>query len=381
MALAGRSCGFPARILSRVCVCGILIICSAGCATGRYRAAELPAAFQAPPVENAQTVDLSRLASAATSSEFIARGDVLEVTISAGLTKEDNFTTLVRVNDDGYANLHDIGDIPLAGLELQEAEAAIASAGIQRGLYRAPHVTVTMKRQRTNRVTVVGAVKEPGQYDLPRGSSNLLTALVAAGGLSEDAGTNVEIRHPGTRIEIQEPERIAAAKVTAAGHSIGPALGGGGPKIHTTTPRSIQVNLVSAAREGSNGYRIEDGGVVMVEKRDPKAVHVAGLVRQPGKYDFPIGNEFRVLDALALAGWTSTPVANKVFVIRRLPQFPEPQVIQLSIREAKSNGDANLLLAPGDIISVEQTPATILLETIKMLNFGTGVSFGTLGLF
>ena len=61
-------------------------------------------------------------------------------------------------------------------------------------MFQKPHVTVTMKRQRKNAIMVIGAVKEPGLKELPRGSCSLLAALVSAGGLSEDAGTDVEIR-------------------------------------------------------------------------------------------------------------------------------------------------------------------------------------------
>ena len=53
-----------------------------------------------------------------------------------------------------------------------------------------------MDAKRVDRVTVVGAVKKPGVYEIPRGSSDLLAAIVTAGGLADDAGTEVEIRSP-----------------------------------------------------------------------------------------------------------------------------------------------------------------------------------------
>ena len=45
-------------------------------------------------------------------------------------------------------------------------------------------------------VRVVGAVEKPGVYDLPSAGSDLLSAIVAAGGLADNAGTLVELRHP-----------------------------------------------------------------------------------------------------------------------------------------------------------------------------------------
>ncbi|HID24264.1 MAG TPA: hypothetical protein EYP14_17930, partial [Planctomycetaceae bacterium] len=238
-----------------------------GCATVQYRASTLPPELQAPPVENPQVVDLSRLAMTPPSSQLIDRGDVLEVTITAGLGKDDTFTFPVRVNENGEADLPFVGSVALAGLELEAAEAAIAAACIQQQLYRDPHVTVTMKQQRVNRVTVVGAVEKPGIYSLPRGSSDLLAALVAAGGLAEDAGTDIEIRQPSRADPMPNPVADAGRSgVVPAGYSVSEAASSGA--------RTLRVNLVSAAKAGSGGYYVPDGAVVMVERRDPQPIHV-----------------------------------------------------------------------------------------------------------
>ena len=66
-------------------------------------------------------------------------------------------------------------------------------------MFRNPCITVTMKQCRTRKVTVVGAVNKPGTHELPRGSSSLMAALLAAEGLSKEAGTEVEIRHTDSR--------------------------------------------------------------------------------------------------------------------------------------------------------------------------------------
>ena len=185
------------RVIQQVSLCGLLAISSlAGCTSVNYKAAELPTRFQAMHLANAQTVDLTRFSTSTSNSERISNGDVLEVSISAGLGKDDSITFPVRVADDGNASLPHIGSLALTGLELEEAEAAVSTACIQKQLYRQPHVTVTMKRPKVNRVTVIGAVKEPGIYELRESSSDILSAIVSAGGLDEDAGTIVEVRNP-----------------------------------------------------------------------------------------------------------------------------------------------------------------------------------------
>ena len=82
-----------------------------------------------------------------------------------------------------------------------------------------------------------------------------------------------------------------------------------------------------------------------------------------------------------MAGGIKSPVADKVFVIRRVQGQPEPAVIQVSIAEAKRNGDENLRLASGDLVSVEATPATYFVDTVStFFNIGLGLG-GNVALF
>ena len=165
-----------------------------GCTAVRYRVADLPQQYSAPPVVNVEAIELAGLAGPGESFDVIQRGDVLEVTMVTDFTKLTTTTSPVRVGDDGAASVPLIGPVRVAGATAEVAERLIAAEGQARGIFRTPCVTVTMKDQRKNKVLVVGAVKKPGAYELPRGSSSLLSALVAAEGLSKEAGMEVEIR-------------------------------------------------------------------------------------------------------------------------------------------------------------------------------------------
>jgi protein involved in polysaccharide export with SLBB domain len=210
-----------------------------------------------------------------------------------------------------------------------------------------------MKQPRTNKITVVGAVAEPGVQDLPRMSSTLLAALVAAGGLSKDAGPDVEIRRtkPGV------------------GRPLGPAGGAEGALLSHEQPVGgpagsiVRVNLATATRDRKTPYLLEDGDVVHVLKRDIPPVSVIGLVQKSGEFDYPPNRPLYFLDALALAGGVSCPVADKVLIIRRAAGQKEPVNIEVSLRKAKS-GQENLELQPGDTVSVERTPATVVVDTL-----------------
>jgi hypothetical protein len=68
-------------------------------------------------------------------------------------------------------------------------------------------------------------------------------------------------------------------------------------------------------------------------------------------------------------------VADKVFVIRKMAEMTEPAVIKVSIAGAKRNGNENLLLASGDLVSVESTVSTLMLESVsKFFRMAIGVN-------
>jgi len=283
------------------------------------------------------------------------------------------------VKDDGTIQLPEIGAVALAGLNEAEAEASIVATCIQRELYNNPSVTVHMKKQRTNRVMVVGAVKKPDIYELPRGNSDLLAALVAAGGLAEDAGTMVEIRNPNSgHGRGKAPPPIAnqsEAQIDAVGHSTLSSAEDGGPFS------SVRINLVSATSGGTGGQMVQDGGVVYVEKRDPEPVFVQGLVRKPDRYEYPVAEELRLLGAISMVGGLSNTMADRVFVIRRKPDNKGTVIIDVKVSDAKRNEQANILLTPGDVVSIEQTPTTVVVDLFQRMSMGIGATLPLTALF
>ncbi len=347
----------------------VMMLVAGGCASAQFTPATLPEDWQATQTFNAQTVDLSRLASPVVQNDLIGAGDVLEINISAGLVTEDDKTRFVRVNQSGEAFLAGLGNVHLEGLELEEAEAIISSLAIEKGLFHSPDVTVMMKRPKVNQVTVIGAVNQPNTYALRTGGSSLLQALVAAGGLADDAGTFVRISHQGYRNDGSSSRAIASRAtedVTLAAHETA-SVGAG--------TRSVRVDLVSATTEGNGGgYYLPDGSIVTVERRDPEPVQLQGLVQKPDLYDYPVGKELRLLGAISLAGGISNPVADKVYIIRSRPGVEEPILIQASLKKAKHHGEENIRLAPGDVVSVEPTTSTVLIDTIRVIGFTIGGS-------
>ena len=94
---------------------------------------------------------------------------------------------------------------------------------------------------------------------------------------------------------------------------------------------------------------------------------MAGLVSHPGQFEMPVNQDVHLLDAIAMAGGPSSPVADKVLLIRRSDQRSQPVVVAASLRKAKKHGPENVRLAPGDTISIEQTPATVVVDAFNKL--------------
>ncbi len=332
-----------------LCICAWCAVLS-GCHRGMYQAGSLPIQYSAQTVQDARKVDLSRLARSSSPSDLIYAGDVIDVTISTGFEEESPQSWPLRVSENGDVDVPLVGSVRVAGLLVTDVEQAIRHQSITRRLYRDPHVSVLLKDRRTNHVTVIGAVKDPGTHSLAAYNSDLLSALIAAGGLTEQASTIVEIRN------------LADSPTMFASHD--------GQRETTAQTESVRVDLIAASGGITPEYQIGDGSVVMVREQAPQNIQVIGLVRKPGQFEIPIGQEIRLLDAIALAGGRNLQIADQVHIIRNL-EGVEPIVIEASMREVKQGGAANLLLAAGDVVSVEETPLTFTVGTIQsFVRFG-----------
>lgn len=345
------------------------MMAGSGCRTAGFHARSLPPELAAPQVHSGQHVNLSRLTQATTKNELIYAGDTVLVAIATGLEVRSAPTWSLRVAEDGTVNVPLVGRIGVAGLQLTNAERVIHNESVRRGVYRDPQVSVTIESRRSNKVTVLGAVQKQGPYELPSNSSDLLSALVAAGGLSKDADTVVEIRHAPD----SGPEGLASGQPgadAAANPEVSLASYAEGRRPQRPS-RSVRIDLNAADATSGSEFQLTDGSVVMVMNRPEQTIHVAGLVKRPGQFDVPADQDLRLLDAVSLAGGLRTEIADKVLIVRNLPGRAQPVTILASINRAKYDPQENLRLAGGDLITVEETPLTFIVDELsRFVRFG-----------
>jgi len=356
----------------------VALALSVGCQSSNFRARNLPSEFRVAASQKGNDLNLARLSSSGSGYSLLAAGDLLEVSVATGREDEKIVPMVVRVANDGTVTVPLIGPVPVAGMEEFDAAQSITSLAIQRGIYLRPVVTVDIKTKAMNRITVLGAVENPGVHKIPRGSSDVVTALAAAGGLTEEAGVELEIMR-----QASSPTFLAANDGTSKSENVQLAayqsLQSGSNSISSpSVPQLTRINLADARLPGQVESGLGDRDVVMVPDRKKEVFHVTGLVKKPGQFEVPIDQDVHLLDAISMAGGLNSPVADKVFVIRRLEGRPEPIVIQASIAEAKHNGAENIRLAAGDTITIEQTPATAVVDTLsKLIRFSVGLSSRT----
>jgi polysaccharide export outer membrane protein len=350
-----------APIMTQFTVTMICVGALTGCRTANLSARNMPAELQAPLLPNTSAINLERLGGDVIGASQIGPGDLVSITIVSGSADERVTPVPARVAMDGTIAVPLVGTVHVGGMEPVAAERQVAAAAVERGIYKQPAVTLTVTARATNHVTVLGAVAKPGVVELPRGSCDLASAIAAAGGLSSNAGTRVEILHRGSAFDVKLNEQktagSAGVELTSFTEPFDPA--GAGPA------QISRIDLSHAGAGAAENRALEDRDVVNVLPQEKRLVHVTGLVRKPDQFELIRDKDIRVLDVIAMAGGVTSSVADKVLVIRKLPNMTDPSVIEISMSRAKRDGDENLRLAEGDLISVEETMTTMTVDTIS----------------
>jgi protein involved in polysaccharide export with SLBB domain len=100
-------------------------------------------------------------------------------------------TIRAQVVSDGTVQLPLVGTVNVGGLTLRAAQEKI-NAAYADGFIKDP-VGVTLEEKATVGVLVLGQVKEPGVHYLPKFQNDVGHAIAAAGGLTDEAASEIEL--------------------------------------------------------------------------------------------------------------------------------------------------------------------------------------------
>ncbi len=128
------------------------------------------------------SVPVESLAEDGGGAEYrVAPGDVLGVRV---WNQESMSNARARVRDDGKISIPFLQDVDAAGSTPSELSQRLQTK--LKTYVVNPVVTITVEELRPLRVSVLGEVAHPGQYELEHGAG-VLAALAAAGGLTDYA--------------------------------------------------------------------------------------------------------------------------------------------------------------------------------------------------
>jgi polysaccharide export outer membrane protein len=233
---------------------------------------------------------IAALVSSATAAQsagdyVIGPQDVLAIQVFEQADLGGKYT----VETDGTFSFPLVGRVKAGGLTLRAFELEL-KAKLADGYFRNPQVTVAVEQYRSQRVFVMGEVRQPGPVALT-GGMTLIEALARAGSTLATASGEVAI--------------VRAAQAQANGPVMPDQETGS--EVFRATIRDLESGALS------QNIELHDGDTIFVPRAE--TVYVFGQVKNPGAYGVQMNTT--VLQALSLAGGvTEHGAMNRIKVIR-----------------------------------------------------------------
>ncbi len=225
---------------------------------------------------------------------------------------------LFEIQDDGLLPLPLIGLIQASGKTLPQLLSDLNNAYGQ--YVRAPNISVTVSKYRSQKVYVLGQVNIPGAYPFD-GKISVLDAIGQAQGLSE-------------RADLLGSYVIRGKEL-------------------------LPVDLYALLRKGElrNNIILADRDLIHIADSSDRKVYILGEVRKPGV--FPMGSEpLRLIDAISMAGGLDLVTAKKGNILLVRGGYADPVVYRLDLSDVMDLTGTETILESGDRIYATATGLT-----------------------
>lgn len=236
---------------------------------------------------------------------MLGPGDLIELRVYPDQSLDGRF----RIHPRGEIEMPLLGPVAVSGLTVSETADRLQQ-GLEGRFYRNPRVEVEVVEHVAHRISVLGAVKNPGVYPVA-GGDRILDAIERAGGLSGEVA--------GMAYVLPDEEAAAVTRVSLRG-------------------------LLEGGSRGEN-LRLGSGETIYVV---PSAkVYVLGEVEAPGSYAFV--EEMTLLRVISAAGGFSDRARKGRVVVYSGPGR-ERDVIDVD--DVLDQDADDLFLRPGDLVVV-----------------------------
>jgi polysaccharide export outer membrane protein len=231
--------------------------------------------------------------------------------LAIGIFDQPDLGGKYSVEADGTFSFPLVGRVKAAGLTLREFEQELKKQ-LADGFFKNPQVSVAVEQYRSQRVFVVGEVRQPGPVPLT-GGMTLIEALARAGSTLPSSSGEVTV------VRRKDHKPIA-----------GPTLPG-----EKEASEVIRVSIRTLeSGELSQNVELQDGDTIFVPRAE--SIYVFGQVRNPGSY--LIQKDTTVLQALSLAGGvTENGAMNRIRIVRLVND--KRTEIRVNEREVVKPGD------------------------------------------
>ncbi len=309
--------------------------------------------IETPQQTNEKIQELAALERSRPHDVPVGTGDLLHVEVF----DVPELSRDLRVGDAGDISYPLIpGRIQAAGLTVYQLEEKMAQLLIENGLVSHPQVSVFVKEQNSQPVSVIGAVQKPMVYQLVR-PTTLLEVISNAGGISDDAGSIIIV----TR---------------AVPKSSDPLAGPGEGNLPVSDSQIVTIRLQDLIESGNPVYNIPIHGGDVISVPRAGIVYVAGGgVQQPGGYVLQShGDQITAMRAVALAhGLTGFAKADSAVIFRPNPVTGRNDIIPVHLKQIQNRKIEDIPMKPKDVLYV---PDNVGLKVVAR-GAEAGVTIGT----
>lgn len=267
---------------------------------------------------------------------LIGPADLLEVKVF----ESESLSSAVRVSSRGYVTLPLLGNVEIADLSAREGEQKIEDLYRDSGYLIDPHVSIFIVEHKSRTVSVVGAVEEPGSYEL-LARQTLLDALANAKGLTTDAGRTVYINRRNSD--------------------------------GSRNSYIVDIEQLISGRQNDINVPIQPGDLIFVPEGGN--IFIEGAVIKPGSYNIEQGST-TVSQAVAMSGGLASYASKDVKVIRYLGNSNR-EIYELNLDQIRSGEQEDPLVNDRDAIIVGASGTKRFLYGLRLsLGFGlVGVGY------
>jgi len=227
----------------------------------------------------------------------------------------------VRVSEDGKITFPPLkGEIEVEGLTKVELEQKLNQL-LGENLLQNPQVTVYIQEHRSKRVALLGAIQNPGFYEL-LGRQKLLHVIADAGGFSSDAGTEITIMR-----ERQDG-------------------------LNETLKISIK-DLISG--DAALNIPLQPNDTIYVLPEELVAIYVIGAVMNPGALAVSKSDIPTLYRAIAMAGGFIERASKGGVIVRRKDESGKERPIKVNVKDIIKGKKQDFQLQENDIVFVPET--------------------------